>query len=97
MANQLQTTCDNLRSFVAAGSVGRGRRPAPPAFVGCISGLGGNRGLGNDLDLDRRAIGKVPDLLGKGRQRTTTVKCIDRAKTPGLLTRIDDERWKDRH
>jgi hypothetical protein len=41
MANQLQTTCDNLRSFVATGSLGRERSPAPPAFVGCISGLGG--------------------------------------------------------
>jgi hypothetical protein len=44
MANQLQTTCENLRSFVAAGRAGRGRRPASPAFVGCISGLGGGRG-----------------------------------------------------
>src|SRR4051794_37432974 len=29
----------NLRSIVAAGRVGHGRSPAPPAFVGCISGL----------------------------------------------------------
>jgi hypothetical protein len=40
MANQLQTTCDNLWSVVAARRAGRGRRPASPAFVGCISGLG---------------------------------------------------------
>jgi len=39
-ANQLQTTCDNLRSIAAARRAGRGRRPAPSAFVGCISGLG---------------------------------------------------------
>ena len=38
-ANQLQTTCESLWSLVATGSVGRGRRPASPAFVGCISGL----------------------------------------------------------
>jgi hypothetical protein len=30
---------DNLRSFVAAGRLGRGRSAAPPAFVDCISGL----------------------------------------------------------
>jgi hypothetical protein len=41
-ANQLQTTCDNLRSVVAAGRLGRGRSRAPSAFVGCISGLGGS-------------------------------------------------------
>jgi hypothetical protein len=40
MADQLQTTCDNLRSFVAAGRLGNERSNAPPAFVGCISGLG---------------------------------------------------------
>src|SRR3954447_22049380 len=40
MANQLQTTSENLQSIVAAGRVGRGRHPTSPAFVGCISGLG---------------------------------------------------------
>jgi hypothetical protein len=32
--------CENLWSIVAAGRAGRGRCPASPAFVGCISGLG---------------------------------------------------------
>jgi hypothetical protein len=41
--NQLQTTCENLWSIVAAGSVGHERRPVSPAFVGCISGLGNSR------------------------------------------------------
>src|SRR5215207_3720709 len=41
MANHLQTTCDNLRSFVAAGGAGRGWSHAPPALVGCIRGSGG--------------------------------------------------------
>ena len=48
MANQLQTTCENLRSVVAAWRLGRERRPIPPAFVGCISGLGGCRSKGLD-------------------------------------------------
>jgi hypothetical protein len=43
-ANEPQTTCDNLRTFVAAWRVGRGRRPASPAFVRCISGLDGSLG-----------------------------------------------------
>jgi hypothetical protein len=40
MANQLQTTCENLRSIVGTGRAGCGRRLVSPAFVGCISGLG---------------------------------------------------------
>jgi hypothetical protein len=34
--------CENLWSLVAAGRIGRGRRPAPPAFVGCTNRLGRN-------------------------------------------------------
>jgi hypothetical protein len=45
MANQLQTTCDNLWSIVAGRRLGCGPRSASPAFVGCISGLGGGRRL----------------------------------------------------
>src|SRR5918995_4355409 len=41
MANQLQTTCENLWSIVAGRRPGGAWRAAPPAFVGCISGLGG--------------------------------------------------------
>jgi hypothetical protein len=40
MANQLQTTRDNLWSLVAGRGLGCWRSPATPAFVGCISGLG---------------------------------------------------------
>jgi len=35
--------CENLWSLVAGRRPGCGRHPAPPAFVGCISGLGGRR------------------------------------------------------
>jgi hypothetical protein len=57
-ANQLQTTCDNLRSIVAAGRVGSGRRSGQPAFVGCISGLDGTLDaswiLGRSLEKKQR-------------------------------------------
>jgi hypothetical protein len=44
VANEWLISCkrllEDLRSAVAAGRPGCGRRPASPAFVGCISGLG---------------------------------------------------------
>src|SRR5437773_2189129 len=42
MANQLQTTPYNSMVLSPAGSAVSPGAPPPPAFVGCISGSGGN-------------------------------------------------------
>ncbi len=62
--------CDNLRSIVATGRLGCGRRLASPAFVGCISGLGGCR---RQERLD--ALPKVSQL-GRGALVLVPLGCL---------------------
>jgi hypothetical protein len=79
MATQLQTTREDLWSVVAGPRPGCGRSPAPLAFVGYISGLGGT-GIDAPLSYKQSSVNihiTVNATVGAATTVTTAPTAID--------------------